>query len=54
MTTAIIWILSLFAFCYIMTRSTGVDKRQKLDINFDDYKEKELGNIKLPDDHKEF
>ena len=54
MITVTIWLLSLCAFCFIMTRSTGIDKRQKLDIDFDDYKEKELGTIKLPSDYKEF
>ena len=54
MTTAVIWILSLFVFCYVITRSTGIDKKHNLNIDFDDYKEKELGNIELPNDHKEF
>tara|TARA_Y100001973_G_C5122556_1_gene293522 strand:+ start:157 stop:270 length:114 start_codon:yes stop_codon:yes gene_type:complete len=37
-----------------MTRSTGIDKRKNIKINFDDYKEKELGDFELPNDHKEF
>ena len=54
MTTAIVWVISLGAFCYILTRSTGIDKRRNININFDDYKEKELGDIELSNDHKEF
>jgi hypothetical protein len=54
MTTVITWILSLCAFCYILTRSTGIDRRQKLDIDFDDYKEKELGDMGIFKDEAEF
>jgi hypothetical protein len=47
-----IWLLSLYAFvhCY---NNRKIYKKKSIDINFDDYKEKELGNINLPNDHKE-
>jgi len=51
MTTVIIWILSLCAFCYVITRSTT---GQDIDIDFDDYKEKELGDIEIFKDEAEF
>lgn len=54
MLTAIIWVLSLWAFCFILTRATKIKKTQHINVDFEDYKEKELGKIELPNDYKEF
>ena len=54
MTTFITWLASLAVFCYVLTRATGIKKQKNININFDDYKEKELGDFELPNDHKEF
>ena len=54
METFTIWLISLGAFCYIFTRATKINKNRKLDIDFDDYKEKELGDIGIFKDEVEF
>ena len=55
MKTVITWILSVFTFYIIFTQSKKLaNNKPKIDINFDDYKENEIGDIKFQNDYKEF